>query len=464
MRLYPASLFGCALAFGACRFGYELLPLDEAGGAAGDAGAANQAAAGGNVGGAAIGGAAAGGGGAAAAAGAGGADAAGAGAEAGAADGGSGQPECGDAVMQPTEECEPALSTAEELCQADCSYHWFDRAYAKRRRVTFVNPGATELLGFVVPVVLTANELDYPALQLNGEDLLFVDAADQALLSFELEAFVPGGTSLAWLRFPSVPASGSASAWLYSSNPVATDAQSPAQAWSSGFAAVYHLNGNASDSLGASHGAITGAQTGAAQLAAGLDFNSNDDVVDAGSAGGVDDLFAVGGTLTAWIRPRSWGEGNFGRIVDKASDTLAATGWALQVDGGQAPNHALIFEHGFSGGPGRWNGPDSSIALGAWSHVAVVYDAASANNQPVMYVNGVAQSFTVIGTPNGARASDAPNALGIGDQVATKQRSFDGVLDEVRLERASRSAAWINAEYRSMLPGAVTFSSEQTRL
>lgn len=392
---------------------------------------------------------------------------AGAGAEAGAADGGAGQagqPSCGDDVVQATEECEPALNAAEDLCQADCSYHWFDRAYAKRRRITFANPGATELLGFVVPVVLTAGELDYAALRADGADLLFVDAADQSALAFEVEAFAPGGTSIAWLRFPSVPASGSASAWLYSSNPTAADAQKPAQTWASGFAAVYHLSGNANDSVGASDGAITGAATGAGQLASGLDFNSNDDVVDAGSAGGVDDLFANGGTVTAWIRPRGWGEGNFGRVVDKASDTLAATGWALQVDGGQAPNHALIFEHGFSGGPGRWNGPDSSIALGAWSHVAVVYDASSANNQPVMYVNGVAQAFTVIGTPSGTRASDAPNALGIGDQVATKQRSFDGVLDEIRLERASRNAAWINAEYRSMLPGAVTFSSEQTRL
>ena len=392
---------------------------------------------------------------------------AGAGAEAGATDGGAGQAGqsgCGDEVVQPTEECEPSLSAPEDLCQADCSYHWFDRGYAKRRRVTFVNPGTTELLGFVVPVVLTANELDYAALRAGGEDLLFVDAADQAPLDFELEAFVPGATSLAWLRFPSVPASGSASAWLYSSNATAADAQQPAQTWSSGFAAVYHLNGNANDSVGASDGAITGAQSGAGQLASGLDFNSNDDVVDAGAAGGVDDLFANGGTVTAWIRPRGWGEGNFGRIVDKASDTLAATGWALQVDGGQAPNHALIFEHGFSGGPGRWNGPDSSIALGVWSHVAVVYHGSSPSNQPVMYVNGAAQALTVIGTPSGTRGSDAPNALGIGDQVATKQRSFDGVLDEVRLQRASRNAAWINAEYRSMLPGAVTFSSEQTRL
>jgi len=449
------------LVLGACRFGYELLPLDEAAGAgsgAGDGGATSQGGAGSSTGGVGAGGAAATSG----AATGGTSTVAGAGAEAGAADGGAGQASCGDELVQATEECEPALAAAEDLCQADCSYHWFDRGYAKRRRITFANPGATELVGFVVPVALTANELDYAALQPNGADLLFVNEADQATLSFEIEAFVTGGASLVWLRFPSVPASASASAWLYSENPAATDAQAPAQTWSSGFAAVYHLNGDANDSVATSNGAITGAVSGVGQVASGLDFNSNDDVVDAGSAGGVDDLFANGGTLTAWIRPRSWGEGTFGRVADKASDTMAATGWALQVDGGQAPNHALIFEHGFSGGLGRWNGPDSSIALGAWAHVAIVYDASNANNRPVMYVNGVVQGLTTLNTPSGARASDATNNLGIGDQVSSKQRSFDGVLDEIRLEKASRNAAWIHAEYRSMLPGAVTFGTEQS--
>ena len=108
-------------------------------------------------------------------------------------------------------------------------------------------------------------------------------------------------------------------------------------------------------------------------------------------------------------------------------------------------------------------GPDSSIALGAWAHVAIVYDASRATNEPVMYVNGVGQALTVLNPPSGARASDAAINLGIGDQVATGQRSFHGTLDELRLERMARTPDWIRAEYRSMLPGAVKFDTVQSR-
>jgi Concanavalin A-like lectin/glucanases superfamily/Domain of unknown function (DUF2341) len=415
-----------SLTVAACRFGYELLPLEEAGGAAAVAGEGGVGAAGTGQGGVAAGLVSGGG--------SGGSDA-GVSVQAGATNGGA----------APVE-------------------HWFDPAFAKRRRLTFDNVGATDLLGFVVPLVLGKNELGYAALKPNGQDLRFVDDDDQTLLSYEIEAFVPGGISVIWLRLPRVPAGGSASAWMYSQNPGAADAEDAAKTWSDAFAAVYHLNGDATDSLATSDGVVTGAKKGAGQLASGLDFGSDADMVDAGSAAGVDDLFANGGTITAWIHPSSWGEGSFGRVADKASDTLTAVGWALQVDGGTAPNHALIFEHGFSGGLGRWNGPDSSIALGAWAHVAIVYDGSSANNQPLMYVNGVDQPLTVLNQPSGTRASDAAISLGIGDQVATKQRSFYGILDEVRLERSARTPDWIRAEYRSMLPGAVKFDTEQSHL
>ncbi len=416
-----------ALSAGGCRFGYELLPLDEVAGTsgmAGDGGGVGHAGAG--QGGVGTGGGASGG-------------VAGMNADAGATD--AGTTDGGAALVD----------------------HWFDPAFAKRRRLTFDNVGATDLLGFVVPVVLSKNEIDYAALQPSGQDLRFVDVDDQTLLNYEIEAFVPGGVSVIWLRLPRVPAGDSASAWIYSQNPAAVDAQDAAKTWSIAFAAVYHLNGNANDSLAGSDGVVTGAKKGGGQLASGLSFGSDADMIDAGSANAVDDLFANGGTVTAWIHPSSWGEGSFGRVADKASDTLTAAGWALQVDGGVAPNHALIFEHGFSGGVGRWNGPDASISLGAWAHVAIVYDGSSANNQPLMYVNGEPQALTVLDQPSGTRASDADINLGIGDQIATKQRSFHGILDEVRLEPIAQTSDWIRAEHRSMSAGAVKFDTEQSR-
>jgi hypothetical protein len=41
-----------------------------------------------------------------------------------------------------------------------------------------------------------------------------------------------------------------------------------------------------------------------------MEFDGEDDVVDAGSAGSLDDIFQNGGTISGWIKPRGWGELN----------------------------------------------------------------------------------------------------------------------------------------------------------
>ena len=46
------------------------------------------------------------------------------------------------------------------------------------------------------------------------------------------------------------------------------------------------------------------------KLGQGMEFDGEDDVVDAGSAGSLDDIFQNGGTISGWIKPRGWGELN----------------------------------------------------------------------------------------------------------------------------------------------------------
>jgi hypothetical protein len=41
-----------------------------------------------------------------------------------------------------------------------------------------------------------------------------------------------------------------------------------------------------------------------------MEFDGEDDVFDAGSAGSLDDIFQNGGTISGWIKPRGWGELN----------------------------------------------------------------------------------------------------------------------------------------------------------
>ena len=121
---------------------------------------------------------------------------------------------------------------------------------------------------------------------------------------------------------------------------------------------------------------------------AALQFDGADDYVNLGSDAIIDDVFAGGGTISAWINPAGWGENGYGRILDKTIDTMGSDGWGLQLHGSTG---AIRFEHGFDGTRGAWEAP-GTIALNTWTHVAIVYDNSLTANDPLIYVNGVSKS------------------------------------------------------------------------
>jgi len=162
-----------------------------------------------------------------------------------------------------------------------------------------------------------------------------------------------------------------------------------------------------------------------------LDFNGVDAVVSIASPIAIDNIFAGGGgTITAWIKPRTIGE-SFGRIIDRASTELSADGYSFLT---QTPaNPRIRFTRGWTGGIAGWNAPTDSITLNVWQHVAVTYDEGSTANDPAMYVNAISQSISETdGVPSGSPESDAAEDLTIGNYTATT-RTFDGLIDDVRL-------------------------------
>ena len=198
------------------------------------------------------------------------------------------------------------------------------------------------------------------------------------------------------------------------------------------------------DSVGGHDGTLSnGPSWTTGQLGGGLDFDGIDDTINAGSDATIDDVFAGGATLSAWIRPRGWGEGDFGRIADKA-DALGTNrnGWAFELYGAK---RALLFQYGFSGGIGNWYTPVDSISLDTWQHVAVVYDNSADTNDPVVYIDGVAQTLIELDTPSGTPSSDAAVNFTIGNYALATSRTFDGVLDDVRVYDRALDAAEIAA-------------------
>ena len=196
------------------------------------------------------------------------------------------------------------------------------------------------------------------------------------------------------------------------------------------------------DSVGGHDGILNNGPTWTTgQIDGALDFDGVNDYVDAGSDSNLDNIFAGGATVSAWIYPEGWGENKFGRILDKA-DSLGGNrnGWAYEL---YEDNESLLFQYGFSGHIGNWITPVNSISLNDWQHVAVVYDNSSDTNDPILYINGVAQTVTEIDTPSGSPSSDAALNLTMGNYSLARSRTFDGMLDDVRIYKGMLTATEI---------------------
>ena len=88
--------------------------------------------------------------------------------------------------------------------------------------------------------------------------------------------------------------------------------------------------------------------------------------VDA-SMSDVDNIWASGGTIMAWIYLDSYGASGFGRLLGKENDGGTA-GWGVFVE---SVDNRLGMNHSYSGTNGQWGSPTDSIELSTWYHVAI---------------------------------------------------------------------------------------------
>jgi Concanavalin A-like lectin/glucanases superfamily len=164
----------------------------------------------------------------------------------------------------------------------------------------------------------------------------------------------------------------------------------------------------------------------AGRIGPALDFNGVNGSVDLGN---VLNLSAPSLTISAWIYPRSLGQNSLGRIVDKI-DT-GSLGYSLTINQGQL-NLEINNTNHFSS--------SNAITLNTWQHVVVTYDGAHVQ----YYING-----SPFGSPLTETAIPLANAipLRIGNR-ANGDRTFDGLLDDVRIYDRALSSAEVQQLYQ----------------
>lgn len=314
-------------------------------------------------------------------------------------------------------------------------------AWAFRRRLDIDNAGQGAFTNFVLAVHLDPGRFSYGNAQASGADLRF-GSADGQFYPYELERWTTNGSSLAWVRVPTIAAGTVTEVYVYYGNPNALDAQDRGTVWSdSNYVGVWHLDG-ATDATGRNQSTNMGSTTVEGRVGRAADFSGANQYIDT-----LNTEHLTSFTIEAWIKP----------------DTNPTPTGARAILS-RFPNYMLLWAcdnvvfcrtvafNGPDSGDGTFHAPFDDATTGVWSHVVARRDA----NGLRTWVNGVASGVldatdTPINTTVSAKIGARPDATGF----------FDGQIDELRISRNARTADYIRAHYKSTADTLLTYGPEE---
>lgn len=105
------------------------------------------------------------------------------------------------------------------------SASWYSSSWHYRRAITVVNSSSTDLKTYQSKVVLTSSNLNFSKAKIDGSDLRFTSSDGVTLIDYWIESY-NSSSQLAtiWVEVPSIPASSSATIYVYYGNAVASAA------------------------------------------------------------------------------------------------------------------------------------------------------------------------------------------------------------------------------------------------
>ena len=291
------------------------------------------------------------------------------------------------------------------------SHAWWNKDWTVRTKITLNTsstgvPTEEAVTNLVLPVRLHSGNFDFVATKEDGSDLRVLAADDKTPLKFTIERFdAINELAVLWVQVPSVmPGTDKNLLHVYGGNPKAA-VEAPTEVLAADSVVVHfsEADGAAADVAGAWRSAapvqreVNGLLGGSAKLdGVAIGWPANERL-----------KLAAGAPLTVafWIKPDNPTQG-----------TLMQWGPVrLLLKGGQ-----VLFAVGAA------NAAGGTLPAATWAHVTATVSAGKA----VLYINGAkaAEFDTTLA------ALDAPLAFGAG--VA-------GLLDELQIAPALRSADWI---------------------
>ncbi len=345
--------------------------------------------------------------------------------------------------------------------QSDWSSTYEDWKY--RTEITFdnttANLGTTSetLVNFPVLVTLNSSRIDYANTDDAGADIRFTDP-DGTVLSYELEKWNEAGSSYVWVRIPQIDIDSNAdSVYIYYGNDAAADASDPDGVWPSNeYSMVYHFDeafgaGTVSDATGNTSGTV---QAGTALGQSGrvgdaADFTTSVGGIALGSVGAP--TLTASTTVSFWIRST-----DYTTPARQNPYGQAYGGWGtmtIEING------TISWFHGSNGANGNvyaaYPTAASYMANNQWIHVTLVRN--NSNKTYAWYKNGASNAS---GGYNATFPVIASQPFNIGDDYVN---NVAGKMDEFRVHKTYRSAAWVDATYHSETDDFTSYGAEEGR-
>ena len=329
--------------------------------------------------------------------------------------------------------------------------------YARKFTVTFPGAPAGETLSnFPVLVKVSENNPEgfsyADCRKPNGGDLRFSDASGN-LLPSEVDTWNESGESLVWVKEPSLSRATKITAYYGCASAPPVD---PTAVWDDDFVGVWHLGGttlpliessNKSAAFDRMDGTVLFAQEGAAGGA--VDFSSGTDsrllaLDDDSILAGFDDF-----TVELWSKQESANPSGTYQPYLLAKVISGQYAYILYQNMGTANSVFRISTDGSASA--NISGSAMIPTMEAWNHQVVIRN--TTDTKAYCFMNGSPAPDGGVSLPSGydAQMPNSASPLYLGNaQTTANTKAFPGQIDELRISKSARSAAWVQATYETV--------------
>ena len=298
-----------------------------------------------------------------------------------------------------------------------------------------------------------------------GGDLRFTDGNGTMPLPCEVEVWNTNGTSLIWVKVPTL-VKGTRITAYYGWN--LAPAVNSTEVWDANYLAVWHMNepeGTFTQLDSTSNGkhlvAGSNYRTGILCGVNGVVGNAvelgRDGVTTGGFAasdteGDLDGFEAL--TLEAWTYRTAYPTDNNRYLFNKQKPGVNRNAyyWQEFKNNGKFAAYVKRTLNGSESDAGVWQSADPGAALNEWTHQVFRWRGDTGGIDG--FVNCINVYTLPAGSANRGTMVQVGGSLYVGNQFDSGTRVFPGKIDEVRVSNAARSDAWVKATYDTIADNA----------